>query len=54
MSKVWLPPHLLLGSDAVRYAAEAKAKRTADAEHWRTVSVSTDFNAAVTLPNLQF
>ena len=49
-----LPSHLLLGSDAVRYAAEAEAKRAADAEHWRPISVSTDFNAAMTLPNLQF
>src|SRR5262244_1318052 len=49
-----LPPHLLLGSDAVRYAAEAEAKRAADAEHWRPISLSTDFNAAGTLPNLQF
>jgi len=49
-----LPPHLLLGSDAVRYAAEAEARRAADAEHWRPISVSTDFNAAVALPNLQF
>ena len=49
-----LPPHLLLGSDAVRYAAEAEAKRAADAEHWRPISVSTDFNAAVNLPSLQF
>ena len=49
-----LPPHLLLGSDAVRYAAEAEARRAADAEKWRAISVSADFNASVTLPNLQF
>src|SRR5215469_2380800 len=30
-----LPAHLLLGSDAVRYAAEAEAARQADAEYWR-------------------
>jgi NAD(P)-dependent dehydrogenase (short-subunit alcohol dehydrogenase family) len=41
-----LPPHLLLGSDALHYAAQAEAKRAADAEHWRPISVSTDFNAA--------
>src|SRR5262245_16679904 len=49
-----LPPHLLLGSDAVRYAVEAEAKRAADAEHWRPISVSTDFDAVEALPNLQF
>src|SRR5579871_4778140 len=41
-----LPPHLLLGSDAVRYAHEAESARTADADRWREVSVSTDFNAS--------
>jgi len=49
-----LPPHLLLGSDAVRYAGEAEAKRAADAQHWRDVSVSTDFDAETALPALQF
>jgi NAD(P)-dependent dehydrogenase (short-subunit alcohol dehydrogenase family) len=49
-----LPAHLLLGSDAVQYAAQAEATRTADAESWREVSVSTDFNAATSLPALRF
>jgi NAD(P)-dependent dehydrogenase (short-subunit alcohol dehydrogenase family) len=49
-----LPAHLLLGSDAVRYAREAEAKRAADAERWREVSVSTDFTSAAELPSLQF
>jgi hypothetical protein len=49
-----LPAHLLLGSDAVRYAREAEAKRAADAERWREVSVSTDFTSAAPLPSLQF
>jgi hypothetical protein len=49
-----LPAHLLLGSDAVRYAREAEEKRAADAERWREVGVSTDFNAAAALPGLQF
>jgi NAD(P)-dependent dehydrogenase (short-subunit alcohol dehydrogenase family) len=49
-----LPAHLLLGSDAVRYAREAEERRAADAERWREVSVSTDFNAAAALPGLQF
>ena len=41
-----LPAHLLLGSDAIRYAREAEAARAADADRWREVSVSTDTNAA--------
>ena len=49
-----LPAHLLLGSDAVKYAGEAEAARTADAERWREVSVSTDFNATTNLPTLRF
>jgi len=49
-----LPAHLLLGSDAVQYAHEAEAKRAADAERWREVSVSTDFTSAAALPGLQF
>src|ERR1700724_2130101 len=35
-----LPAHLLLGSDAVRYAGEAEAARAADADRWREISVS--------------
>ena len=49
-----LPAHLLLGSDAVKYAAQAEAARTADAEHWREISVSADFDGAKSLPALQF
>jgi len=45
-----LPAHLLIGSDAVRYAREAETARAADADRWREVSVSKDFNALVTLP----
>jgi NAD(P)-dependent dehydrogenase (short-subunit alcohol dehydrogenase family) len=41
-----LPAHLLLGSDAIKYAGEAEAARAADADRWREVSVSTDANAA--------
>ena len=37
-----LPAHLLLGSDAIQYAAQAEAARAADAERWRQVSISTD------------
>jgi NAD(P)-dependent dehydrogenase (short-subunit alcohol dehydrogenase family) len=49
-----LPAHLLIGSDAVRYAAEAEAARGADANQWREMSVSTDVDAAGALPALQF
>jgi len=40
-----LPAHLLLGSDAIKYAGEAEAARAADADRWREVSVSTDADA---------
>src|SRR5713226_6627264 len=49
-----LPAHLLIGSDAVKYAGEAEAARAAEAEHWREMSVSTDVNAPGALPALQF
>jgi len=47
-----LPAHLLLGSDAIQYAAQAEQARAVDAERWREVSVSTDFNAPESLPAL--
>ncbi len=49
-----LPAHLLLGSDAVRYAGEAQAAREADAERWREVSVTTDFGSSAAMPALKF
>jgi len=49
-----LPPHLLLGTDAVRYAGEAEAARKADADRWREISVYTAVNAPGYLPALQF
>ena len=49
-----LPAHLLLGSDAVKYAAQADAARTADAERWRETSVSADFDGPKSLGALQF
>jgi NAD(P)-dependent dehydrogenase (short-subunit alcohol dehydrogenase family) len=49
-----LPAHLLLGSDAVQYAGQAEAARAHDEEQWREVSVSTDFDASTSLPNLRF
>jgi NAD(P)-dependent dehydrogenase (short-subunit alcohol dehydrogenase family) len=48
-----LPAHLLLGSDAVRYAGEAEAVRAADAERWKETSVLIDTNAGP-MPPLQF
>jgi hypothetical protein len=49
-----LPAHLLVGSDAVKYAGEAEEARAADAERWREISVSTDFNAQGSLAALRF
>jgi len=49
-----LPAHLLLGSDAGKYAGEAEAARAADAERWRQISISTDFNAPRSLSALGF
>jgi NAD(P)-dependent dehydrogenase (short-subunit alcohol dehydrogenase family) len=49
-----LPSHLLLGSDAVRNAQEAEATRNREAEHWRELSLSTDVDASVSLPNIRF
>jgi NAD(P)-dependent dehydrogenase (short-subunit alcohol dehydrogenase family) len=49
-----LPSHLLLGSDAVHYAGQAEAARSADAERWREISVSTDLDAPAPLPALRF
>jgi len=49
-----LPAHLLLGSDAVRYAAQAETTRSQEAERWREVSVSTDVEAKGALPDIKF
>src|SRR5246127_3709142 len=49
-----LPAHLLLGSDATKHASDAEATRAADAERWRDVSVSTDFDACGALPDVRF
>jgi NAD(P)-dependent dehydrogenase (short-subunit alcohol dehydrogenase family) len=49
-----LPAHLLLGSDAVRFAAQAEAARAADAARWRQISLSTDVDSAGPLPELDF
>src|ERR1700739_2231114 len=49
-----LPAHLLIGSDAVQFAGQAEASRSAEAERWREVSISTDVNATISLPELRF
>ena len=49
-----LPAHLLIGSDAVRFAGQAEATRAADAGHWREISLSTDFDATTALPSVRF
>ena len=49
-----LPAHLLIGSDAVRFAGEAEATRAADAAQWREISLSTDFDAPTALPSMRF
>ncbi|SFU25262.1 SDR family NAD(P)-dependent oxidoreductase [Paraburkholderia aspalathi] len=45
-----LPPHLLLGSDALHFAGEGDKARAAAAEAWRAVSAATDFSAPTPLP----
>ena len=49
-----LPAHLLIGSDAVRFAAEAEATRAAEATQWRELSLSTDVDATTALPRVRF
>jgi len=49
-----LPAHLLIGSDAIQAASQAEAARAADAERWRKVSVSTDFDAPAAMSSSQF
>jgi NAD(P)-dependent dehydrogenase (short-subunit alcohol dehydrogenase family) len=49
-----LPAHLLMGSDAVRFAGEAEATRAADAADWREISSSTDFDSTTALPSVRF
>src|SRR5208282_3172052 len=49
-----LPAHLLIGSDAVRFAAEAEKTRAAEDAQWRDVSLSTDVASATALPAMRF
>ena len=53
-SKEQLPAHLLLGSDAVRFARLAEEKRESDAKAWHNISVSTDVEDLKGLPDLKF
>jgi hypothetical protein len=48
------PAHLLIGSDAVRFAAEAEKTRGAEATQWREMSLSTDAVSSTALPDMQF
>jgi NAD(P)-dependent dehydrogenase (short-subunit alcohol dehydrogenase family) len=47
-----LPPHILLGSDAFRYARKAEQARAADADRWQAVSSAVDVDAAGPIPAL--
>lgn len=47
-----LPPHILLGSDAIRLAGQADESRAANADRWRAVSASIDFDADGPIPPL--
>ncbi len=47
-----LPPHILLGSDALQYARQAEQARLADAERWEAVTVSVDTDAPGPIPDL--
>lgn len=49
-----LPAHLLIGSDAVRFAAEAEATRAAESAQFRELSLSTDVDATTALPRVRF
>ncbi|HEX6973695.1 MAG TPA: SDR family NAD(P)-dependent oxidoreductase, partial [Vicinamibacterales bacterium] len=49
-----LPAHLLVGSDAVQFAAQAEATRSAEAERWRALSVSTDADATPVIADVRF
>jgi NAD(P)-dependent dehydrogenase (short-subunit alcohol dehydrogenase family) len=48
-----LPAHLLIGSDAVRCAAEAEKTRAAEGAQWRDVILSTDVASATALPAMR-
>ncbi len=47
-----LPPHILLGSDAIRLAHQAEQARAAAADLWKAVSASIDMDAVGPIPAL--
>jgi NAD(P)-dependent dehydrogenase (short-subunit alcohol dehydrogenase family) len=47
-----LPPHILLGSDAIQLAHQAEQARAAAADRWKDVSASIDMNAVGPIPAL--
>jgi len=47
-----LPPHILLGSDAIRLAHQAEQARAAAADRWKAVSASIDMDAVGPIPAL--
>ncbi|HVE07571.1 MAG TPA: SDR family NAD(P)-dependent oxidoreductase [Paraburkholderia sp.] len=47
-----LPPHLLLGADAVHYCGAAENVRDEQAQRWREVSLSTGYAADAAQPAL--
>jgi NAD(P)-dependent dehydrogenase (short-subunit alcohol dehydrogenase family) len=49
-----LPAHLLIGSDAVRFAGEVEKTREAEAAQWRQMSLSTDVDSSTVLPDMRF
>ncbi len=49
-----LPAHLLIGSDAVKFAAQAEVTRAAEADRWREASISTDASSSGPMPAMRF
>jgi hypothetical protein len=47
-----LPPHILLGSDAIQLAHQAEQARAAAAGRWKAVSASIDMDAVGPIPAL--
>jgi NAD(P)-dependent dehydrogenase (short-subunit alcohol dehydrogenase family) len=47
-----LPPHLLLGSDALHFSSEGDKSRAAHAAQWHNISQSTDYAATGPVPPL--
>jgi NAD(P)-dependent dehydrogenase (short-subunit alcohol dehydrogenase family) len=47
-----LPPHILLGSDSFNAAMEVESNRQKEAELWKSVSISIDFENHEPIPNL--